>query len=81
MNQKIINKLKLVRQELYEINYLMNEEMEEQSSLLLELQEKKLPKAVDVEEEMGYLEETQKLVDNLLECIDQIDIEHMEVYH
>lgn len=81
MNRKIIDKLKLVRQELYEINYLMKEEMEEQSSLLLELQEKKLPKAVDVEEEMGYLEETQKLIDNLLEGIEQIDIKDMEVYH
>lgn len=81
MNRKIIDKLKLVRQELYEINYLMKEEMEEQSSLLLELQEKKLPKAVDVEEEMGYLEETQELIDNLLEGIDQIDIKNMEVYH
>ena len=81
MNRKIIYKLKLVRQELYEINYLTKEEMEEQSSLLLELQEKKLPKAVDVEEEMGYLEETQKLIDNLLEGIEQIDIEDMEVHH
>lgn len=81
MNKKIINKLKVVRDQLYEIKYLMDEEIKKQSSLLLELQEKKLPKAVDVEEEMGYLEETQELIDNLLEGIDQIDIENMEVYH
>lgn len=81
MNKKIINKLKVVRDQLYEIKYLMDEEMKEQNSLWLELQEKKLPKAVDVEEEIGYLEETQELVDNLLEGIEQIDIEDMEVYH
>ena len=80
MNQKIINKLKVVRDQLYEIKYLMNEEMEGQSSLLLELQEKKLPNAVDVEEELEYLEETQNIIDIALDYIEQIDIKDMEVY-
>lgn len=81
MNQKIINKLKVVRDQLYEIKYLMNEEMEGQSSLLLELQEKKLPNAVDIEEELEYLEETQNIIDIALDYIEQIDIKDMEVYH
>ena len=80
MNQKIINKLKVVRDQLYEIKYLMNEEIEGQSSLLLELQEKKLPNAVDVEEELEYLEENQKIIDIALDYIEQIDIKDMEVY-
>ena len=81
MNQKIINKLKVVRDQLYEIKYLMNEEMEGQSSLLLELQEKKLPNAVDVEEELEYLHDTKNLIDSCIMQIEEVDIEDMEVYH
>lgn len=81
MNKEIIEKLKSIRSNLYDVSYLIEKEMEEQSSLLLELQEKKLPKAVDVEEDLEYLHDTKNLIDSCIMQMEEVDIEDMEVYH
>lgn len=69
MKKEIIRQVNSIRNDLTNVVYLIEKEIEEQSSLLLELQEKKLPKAMELEKEIIYLEEIQEIINNFLKDI------------
>ena len=69
MKKEIIRQVNSIRNDLTNVVYLIEKEIEEQSSLLLELQEKKHPKAMELEKEIIYLEEIQEIINNFLKDI------------